>query len=304
MKRKIVDIKNIKYVFALLAVVLTVGSADVFAQRKPTLKRKTSVKRPVVYSVPAGTVIRVRMNQTISSKTAKVGDTFSTTVTEPAYSSNGSVVIPVGSTIVGRVDSAKAAKKGGDPGQIDARFVSVKLPNGTSRSINGSLTDLDAKNTKSDNEGTASADKMKNRKIIFIGGGGAGGAILGAAIGGGKGALIGGLLGAGGGFLGEKLTKGAEAEVKSGTEFGVNLNQGISLPKFSEAPDHENNGYTETPTDRGSGKTYVVQPGDTLSKISIKFYGTSKRYMDIYNANTNVLSSPASVTVGQELKIP
>ena len=43
----------------------------------------------------------------------------------------------------------------------------------------------------------------------------------GAAIGGGKGALIGGLLGAGGGFLGERYTKGEEATVKSGTEFGV-----------------------------------------------------------------------------------
>ena len=62
----------------------------------------------------------------------------------------------------------------------------------------------------------------------------AGGAILGAAIGGGKGALIGGLLGAGGGYLGQKMTKGEEAEVRSGTEFGVYLNQGISLPKFAE----------------------------------------------------------------------
>ena len=47
--------------------------------------------------------------------------------------------------------------------------------------------------------------------------------------------LIGGLLGAGGGFLGDRYTKGPEAEVKSGTEFGVMLNQSIALPKFSEA---------------------------------------------------------------------
>ena len=75
---------------------------------------------------------------------------------------------------------------------------------------------------------------MKNRKLIFIGGGGAGGAVLGAAVGGGKGALIGGLLGAGAGFLGDRLTKGREAEVKSGTEFGVYLNQAISMPRFVE----------------------------------------------------------------------
>jgi hypothetical protein len=75
---------------------------------------------------------------------------------------------------------------------------------------------------------------MKHRKIIFIGGGGAGGAILGAAIGGGKGALIGALLGAGGGFLGERYTKGENVEVKPGAEFGVLLNQTISMPKFAE----------------------------------------------------------------------
>jgi outer membrane lipoprotein SlyB len=96
------------------------------------------------------------------------------------------------------------------------------------------MTDLITDKGKTDNEGAVSGDRMKHRKVIFIGGGGAGGAILGAAIGGGRGALIGGLLGAGGGYLGQKMTKGEEAEVRAGTEFGVYLNQPISLPKFAE----------------------------------------------------------------------
>ena len=74
----------------------------------------------------------------------------------------------------------------------------------------------------------------RHRNRINMGIGTAGGAIIGGLIGGGKGALIGGILGAGGGFLGEKLTKGPEAEVKSGTEFGVYMNQAISLPRFVE----------------------------------------------------------------------
>jgi hypothetical protein len=88
--------------------------------------------------------------------------------------------------------------------------------------------------TSSDNEGGVSAKGMSHRKVIFIGGGAAGGALLGGAFGGGKGALIGGLLGAGGGFLGDRYTKGPNAEVKSGTEFGVWLNQSISMPRFAE----------------------------------------------------------------------
>lgn len=253
------------------------------------------------YSVPAGTVIRVRMNKSISSKTAKVGDTFSATTTEPVYSSSGAVVIPNGSTMVGRVNSVRPADKGGKPGEIDADFIEVRLPNGARRSISGSLTDLDAGKTSTDNEGTASGDKMKNRKVIFIGGGAAGGAILGAIVGGGKATAIGAIVGAGAGLLGERLLKGPEAEVRSGTEFNVYINKAFSLPRFAEAR-------TEQParidTNSGSGQTYIVRPGDTLGKISLRFYGTTRRYLDIYEANRDKLSSPSSISVGQELVIP
>jgi hypothetical protein len=242
LRRKSVMKQDRKKIAALLALFMLFGVSATYAQKKPVLKKRTTVKKaPVrppavpVFKVDAGTVLRARMNSTISSKTARVGNTFTVTVTEPVYSSNGVVVIPTGSTLTGRVNSVKPAAKGGKPGEIDASFVSVRLPNGRSRAINGSLTELSG-NTSSDNEGTASASKMKNRKLIFIGGGGAGGAVLGAAIGGGKGALIGGLLGAGAGFLGDKYIKGKEAEVRSGTEFGVYLNQSIVLPRFVEAP--------------------------------------------------------------------
>jgi hypothetical protein len=235
---------NFSVLATIFGMLLTFGSVDAFAQkRRPALRKKTTVKRTTVvrpvaaslYRVNSGTTFRARMNGTLNSKTARVGDRFTATVTEPVYSDTGIVVIPVGSTLSGRVDSAIAARKGGDPGQISVSFVSVRLPNGRTRAINGSLTDLNSDDAKSDNESTASGDKMKNRKLIFIGGGGAGGAVLGAAIGGGKGALIGGILGAAGGFLGEKLTKGEEAEVRSGSEFGVYLNQAISMPKFADS---------------------------------------------------------------------
>jgi hypothetical protein len=226
---------------ALLALVLAFGSIDAAAQkRKPVLrkrpvaKRVTAVRAPALYRVDTGTNIRVRMNGTLSSKTARVGDRFKTTVTEPVYSTNGVVVIPVGSTVTGRVDTVTAARKGGKPGEISVSFISVQLPNGSTRAINGSLTDLNTKSAKSDNEGTASGDKMKHRKIIFIGGGGAGGAVLGGAVGGGKGALIGGIIGGIAGAIAENQTKGEDAEVRSGTEFGVYLNQSLSMSRWNE----------------------------------------------------------------------
>ena len=51
-------------------------------------------------------------------------------------------------------------------------------------------------------------------------------------------------------------------------------------------------------------KSYEVQSGDTLSKISKKFYGTANRWNDIYQANRDILSSARSLRVGQELLIP
>jgi len=232
---------NKQMLVAAIAVIVGLGVSDAFSQkRKPVIRKKrtTVVKKKVVvpvYSVPSGTVMRTRLNSKLSSKTSTEGSTFTATVTEPVYSNNGVVVIPVGSTVTGRVDSVQKARKGGKPGTIDVSFTSVRLPNGTTRAINGSLTDLDTKDGKSDNEGSASGDKMKHRKLIFIGGGGAGGALLGAAIGGGKGALIGGIIGGVGGLITETQTKGEDVDVKSGTEFGVYLNQSVSLPKFNEA---------------------------------------------------------------------
>ena len=289
---------NIKFVILGLIGLFLFSSVELLAQRRPAIRRSATT-RTTNATVERGTRIRVRMNETLSSKTARVGDTFSTTVTEPVYSTSGGVVIPVGSTVIGRVNAVTKAKKGGDPGTIDVGFTAIKLPNGTSRNINGSLTDLNTKSAKSDNESTASGDDRKNDKIIFIGGGAAGGAILGAAIGGGKGALIGGILGAGAGLLGERFTKGEDAEVKSGTEFGIYLNQSVNMPRYAETNDDDN--YPPPTTD---GRTYTVQPGDTLAKISIKFYGTSRRYMDIYDANRDILTSPSNIAVGQQLRIP
>ncbi len=56
----------------------------------------------------------------------------------------------------------------------------------------------------------------------------------------------------------------------------------------------------------GAGKSqeYVVQPGDSLSAISDQFYGTSARWNEIFEANTDKLSSPDDLKVGETITIP
>jgi len=176
-------------VLAMLLSLITVSAAvDLSAQtrKKPVIRKRPVAKRtvtpaPRLYTVERSERLRARMNSTINSKTARVGDTFTANVTEPVYSNNGVLVIPSGSKLTGRVDAVVPARKGGKPGTIDVSFTQVRLPNGLIRRINGSLTDLDSDDAKSNAEGTASGDRMKHRKIIFIGGGGAGGAVLGGA---------------------------------------------------------------------------------------------------------------------------
>jgi nucleoid-associated protein YgaU len=51
-------------------------------------------------------------------------------------------------------------------------------------------------------------------------------------------------------------------------------------------------------------RTYVVVEGDTLTKISRKFYGTSGKWQDILNANRGTVKDENSLVVGSTLKIP
>jgi len=51
-------------------------------------------------------------------------------------------------------------------------------------------------------------------------------------------------------------------------------------------------------------QTYIVQTGDTLSKISQQFYGDASQYQKIFQANRDKLTDPNKIQVGQKLTIP
>jgi hypothetical protein len=218
----------------VLLVLLTIFAGtmfDVSAQTRRRRGRRTTPKAPAVkyYTVPVNTIMRVRLNESLNSGTARIGDRFSSNVTEPVYGSTGVEVIPVGSKIWGHVTQVNRAQKR-KPGNITVAFESVQVPSGKSYPINGSLASLDTDRVNADNEGTVKGTSNRKRDAVFIGGGVATGAIIGAIAGGGKGAAIGGLLGGALGTGARVLEKEKEAEVKSGTEFGVILNRSVSLP--------------------------------------------------------------------------
>lgn len=208
-------------ILLLLAGTLITGSAQ-------TKKKK---KTPY-YSIYANQVMRVRLNDELDSEKARIGDAFTATLVDPLYSSRGVLLAPQGTIVGGRVSNVQRAQKKGTPAVLDVQFVSIKLPNGTGRAINGSLTDLESSTGSSDNEGSVTAHKTTHRKAKFIGGGAAGGAVIGAIAGGGKGLAIGAGVGAVTGAIAGRVKKGHEVKVKSGTEFGVIVNRNFSLPEY------------------------------------------------------------------------
>lgn len=54
----------------------------------------------------------------------------------------------------------------------------------------------------------------------------------------------------------------------------------------------------------GRGRVHVVAGGDTLSKISARYYGTPSRWSDILSANRDILGEANNLVIGRTLRIP
>jgi hypothetical protein len=152
--------------------------------------------------VASGTPIEVRVNSTISSKTASVGQSWSGTVESDVYSGNR-IVIPAGSTVNGTVVAAKDAERG-DRAMLKLGMSSV-VANGRSYRVRGSSESIVAGSTRARNLGAIAA-------------GTAAGAIIGKAAGGsGKSTIIGGLIGGAATTGAVAASKGYQVVVKPGT---------------------------------------------------------------------------------------
>lgn len=74
--------------------------------------------------------------------------------------------------------------------------------------------------------------------------------------------------------------------------------------KVSEETAASDEAAAESTPGETAGRTYTVQSGDTLWKISQEMYGNGSQYMKIFEANTDLLDDPDRIFPGQELVIP
>lgn len=144
---------------------------------------------PIV--VPTGTDLRVSVDQTISSATARAGQTFSATLLSPVRVS-GQLVIPSNARVHGRVVESRSSGRLSREALLVVTLDSVEIHRHFYRITTDSLERTGASH--------------KKRDIVAIGGGGAVGAIIGGIVGGGKGAAIGAAAGAGAGTAGAAIT--------------------------------------------------------------------------------------------------
>jgi len=156
--------------------------------------------QPIV--VPQGTAIEVVLDQSLSSKTASAGQSFSATVVEP-IEVDGQVVIPKRAHARGTVVSAKAAGRFKGASELGLALRSIE--------VNGQRYDIHASTPELSKKGKG------KRTGAMVGGGAGGGALIGGLAGGGKGALIGGLIGAGAGTGGAAFTGNRDVELPAET---------------------------------------------------------------------------------------
>jgi nucleoid-associated protein YgaU len=54
----------------------------------------------------------------------------------------------------------------------------------------------------------------------------------------------------------------------------------------------------------GTGRSYTVKKGDSLSKIAKREYGDAQQWRRIYEANRNTIENPDLIQPGQVLRLP
>lgn len=142
-------------------------------------------------TIPAGTELRVRLDQALSTRSDRAGEAFTATLADPVVVAERTVV-PKGTEFRGHVTGSGAS------GRLKGRAViGVTLD---SFDLKGKSYRID---TSSDSRASSG---HKKRNGLLIGGGAGLGAALGAVAGGGAGALIGAGAGAAAGTAGAAAT--------------------------------------------------------------------------------------------------
>ena len=162
----------------------------------PDARIVTRIEGPA-NQLPAGTFLKTRIGQSVSTDTTPEGTSFTAALTEPVLR-EGRVLLPAGSLITGRVTEAHGGKRISGPAAIHLQPQTITLPDGTRYKLLAQVIDTDLTHTtRVDDEGTihshGSSAVQKGAFALATGSG----AVAGAVVAGPVGALVGAGIGAG-----------------------------------------------------------------------------------------------------------
>ena len=148
-----------------------------------------------------GTLLRARLTRQLSTLSTAPGTRFTALLTEPVMK-DGRVVMPVGSTIEGRVTTVHGGRRISGAARIHLEAERIVLPDGARYNAHLQLIDTDQRRmTKVDREGSLIRKDHPKETLAAVGLATGGGAAAGAVLGGGVGAAVGAGIGAGAGTV-------------------------------------------------------------------------------------------------------
>lgn len=173
---------------------------------------ETARHAPGVHNVtiPAGTILRVRIDDPLSTARNNIGDPFTGTLVEPVVMS-GEEVLPAGARFKGRVTASVRSSRLQGRAVIGITLNCYEL-RGSQHPV---MTSLDAQ----------TSDSQIKQNIELIGGAAGQDALIGAVAGGGKGAAI----GTGGGTAGAHATRKRDVTIAADTVFSFVLKVPVPL---------------------------------------------------------------------------
>ena len=182
------------------------------AARRTTTRTTTAPAGPIV---PVGTNLKIRVEDSLSSKDSRVGDRFTATALDPVRFNEG--------RITGHISSIQKSGKIQGRTSMNLAFDTITLGDRTS-TLHGYVTRVYGTDSgRADNEGGVESASRKNQAIKRGAIGAGAGAVLGAIVGGGKGAAIGLILGGAGGAGSLAVQGSKELKIESGTEMLVRV---------------------------------------------------------------------------------
>jgi hypothetical protein len=149
---------------------------------------------PPSITLPAGTVIPVRVDDWLSSDKSQPGDRFSATLEQPLVA-NGWVVAVRGQVVTGRIAVAKKAPRGGGESQLGVELSELTLVDGQVLPVRTQLLQ-------------SSGGSSTGRNAAAVATTTGVGAVIGGAAEGGEGAAVGAIVGATAGIIGVMSTRG------------------------------------------------------------------------------------------------